>query len=63
MGAEWFENALLDYDVASNWGNWTYGSGVGNDPREDRYFNILKQVYLMSAYDAVDQQSFKAGIT
>ena len=44
MGAEWFESLLLDYDPASNYGNWTYGAGVGNDPREDRYFSIPKQV-------------------
>lgn len=43
MGAEYFESILIDYDVASNWGNWNYVAGVGNDPREDRYFNILKQ--------------------
>ncbi|CAM9507578.1 unnamed protein product, partial [Heterosigma akashiwo] len=34
---------LVDYDPASNWGNWTYAAGVGSDPREDRYFNIVKQ--------------------
>jgi deoxyribodipyrimidine photo-lyase len=43
MGAWYFEYALLDYDVASNWGNWAYVAGVGNDPRENRYFNILSQ--------------------
>ncbi|CAD6338777.1 unnamed protein product [Miscanthus lutarioriparius] len=43
MGAEWFETCLLDYDPASNYGSWTYGAGVGNDPREDRYFSIPKQ--------------------
>ncbi|XP_072962050.1 cryptochrome DASH, chloroplastic/mitochondrial [Typha angustifolia] len=43
MGAEWFETCLLDYDPASNYGNWTYGAGVGNDPREDRYFSVPKQ--------------------
>ncbi|MQM16981.1 hypothetical protein Taro_049947, partial [Colocasia esculenta] len=43
MGAEWFEKCLLDYDPCSNYGNWTYGAGVGNDPREDRYFSIPKQ--------------------
>ncbi|MEJ2585118.1 MAG: DASH family cryptochrome [Robiginitalea sp.] len=37
-GAAWFESMLLDYDVHSNWGNWMYNSGVGNDPR-DRKFN------------------------
>ena len=39
MGAEYFESVLIDYDVASNWCNWNYVAGVGNDPREDRYFN------------------------
>jgi deoxyribodipyrimidine photo-lyase len=43
MGAEWFESLLIDYDVASNWGNWNYSAGVGNDARGFRYFNILKQ--------------------
>ncbi|MBC8109702.1 MAG: cryptochrome DASH, partial [Verrucomicrobia bacterium] len=42
-GAMWFESQLLDYDVCSNWGNWTYVAGVGNDPRENRYFNIISQ--------------------
>lgn len=43
MGAEYFESLLVDYDVASNWCNWNYVAGVGSDPREDRYFNILSQ--------------------
>lgn len=42
-GAEWFESLLLDYDVASNWGNWNYIAGVGNDARSSRVFNIAKQ--------------------
>jgi len=43
LGAEYFEHILLDYDVTSNWCNWNYVAGVGSDPREDRYFNILSQ--------------------
>ncbi|MBJ7899001.1 MAG: DASH family cryptochrome [Cyanobacteria bacterium RI_101] len=43
LGAEWFESWLIDYDVCSNWGNWNYVAGVGNDRREFRYFNIAKQ--------------------
>lgn len=43
MGAEYFESLLLDYDPASNWGNWNYVAGVGNDPRENRYFNPKTQ--------------------
>ncbi|MEN2280680.1 DASH family cryptochrome [Algoriphagus sp. SE2] len=42
-GAMYFESMLVDYDVCSNWGNWMYVAGVGNDPRENRYFNILRQ--------------------
>ncbi|WP_421949209.1 DASH family cryptochrome [Phaeodactylibacter xiamenensis] len=41
-GAAWFESLLVDYDVASNYGNWMYAGGVGNDPR-DRVFNTQKQ--------------------
>lgn len=41
-GAAYFESLLIDYDVHSNWGNWMYNSGVGNDPR-DRKFNIKSQ--------------------
>lgn len=43
LGAEWFESQLVDYDVCSNWGNWNYVAGVGNDARGFRFFNILKQ--------------------
>ena len=43
LGASYFEEQLIDYSPSSNWGNWAYVAGVGNDPREDRYFNILKQ--------------------
>ena len=42
IGAAYFESLLIDYDVHSNWGNWMYNSGVGNDPR-DRKFNIKRQ--------------------
>ncbi|MBN8643366.1 MAG: DASH family cryptochrome [Flavobacteriales bacterium] len=43
LGAAYFEEQLIDYDVSSNWGNWAYLAGVGNDPRTNRYFNIEKQ--------------------
>lgn len=42
IGAAYFEAMLIDYDVHSNYGNWMYVSGVGNDPR-DRKFNIPLQ--------------------
>jgi deoxyribodipyrimidine photo-lyase len=43
MGAEWFESLLIDYDPSSNWGNWNYTAGIGNDARGFRFFNIHKQ--------------------
>ena len=42
IGAAYFESLLIDYDVHSNYGNWSYVAGVGNDPR-DRKFNIQIQ--------------------
>jgi deoxyribodipyrimidine photo-lyase len=45
IGASYFESMLIDYDVHSNWGNWMYNAGVGNDPR-DRRFNIERQAEM-----------------
>lgn len=42
-GAAFFEQQLIDYDVASNWGNWQYLAGVGADPRGHRRFDLTKQ--------------------
>ncbi|WP_152557184.1 DASH family cryptochrome, partial [Photobacterium sanctipauli] len=42
-GASYFEEHLIDYDIASNWGNWQYLAGVGADPQGHRHFNIEKQ--------------------
>lgn len=42
-GAAYFEEALIDFDPASNWGNWQYLAGVGSDPRGCRQFNLNKQ--------------------
>lgn len=33
----------MDYDVCSNYGNWLYSAGIGNDPRDNRKFNMIKQ--------------------
>lgn len=42
LGAAYFEKKLIDYDASSNWGNWAYLAGVGQDPR-DRIFNTASQ--------------------
>lgn len=47
LGAAYFEQRLLDYDCASNWGNWAYIAGTGNST--ERQFNLQKQAQL---YDA-----------
>lgn len=43
FGAAFFEQQLLDYDAASNYGNWQYIAGVGADPRGGRHFDLGKQ--------------------
>ncbi|MEM8500242.1 MAG: DASH family cryptochrome [Pseudomonadota bacterium] len=43
FGAAYFEKQLIDYDVASNYGNWQYLAGVGADPRGGQHFNIHNQ--------------------
>lgn len=45
IGAAYFEELLIDYDVHSNYGNWMYLAGVGNDNR-DRIFNPEKQAEI-----------------
>ena len=55
-GAAYFEQQLIDYDVASNWGNWQYLAGVGADPRGHRKFDLDKQTKI---YDP-DQNFVKA---
>lgn len=43
FGAAFFEHHLIDFDMASNYGNWQYIAGVGADPRGGRHFNLDKQ--------------------
>ncbi|KAF6262584.1 cryptochrome DASH1 [Scenedesmus sp. NREL 46B-D3] len=40
-GADLFEHLLLDYDVASNWGNWAAAAGLTGG--RVNHFNITKQ--------------------
>lgn len=42
-GAAYFERQLVDYDPCSNYGNWLYIAGRGNDPRPFRKFNTKMQ--------------------
>ena len=49
VGEAYFARHLIDYDPASNVGNWLYIAGSGADPRGGRHFNIEKQQEM---YDA-----------
>ncbi len=42
MGAAYFEEKLIDYCPASNWGNWAAIAGVGNDPKLANTFDFEK---------------------
>ncbi|GAB7095684.1 DASH family cryptochrome [Halolamina litorea] len=41
-GAAYFETRLIDYAPGSNYGNWAYIAGVGNDSRNS-YFDVVGQ--------------------
>jgi deoxyribodipyrimidine photo-lyase len=43
LGARWFDEWLLDADVANNYGNWQWVAGTGNDTRPYRRFNPHRQ--------------------
>lgn len=60
FGAAYFEHQLIDYDVASNWGNWQYLAGVGADPRDKRHFNLEKQTEMFDP-DEVYQDKWGVG--
>jgi deoxyribodipyrimidine photo-lyase len=47
MGAAHFEERLLDYSPASNWGNWANIAGVGNDERLTKSFDFEKQLKIV----------------
>ena len=46
-GASFMESHLIDYDVASNWGNWQSIAGVSSDGKK-KHFDINKQTKLFS---------------
>jgi len=53
-GAAYFEEKLIDYSPASNWGNWAFIAGV-NDARESRYNIAAKPAHeLETKSDFID---------
>lgn len=55
-GAAYFQEKLVDYDVASNWGNWQYIAGVGADTKGGRHFNLEKQTQIYDPESAYIQK-------
>ena len=51
-GAAFFQEYLLDYNCASNYGNWAYQAGVGND-KKYRVFDPVKQSSFYKGKDYV----------
>ncbi|MCY9826881.1 DASH family cryptochrome [Vibrio chagasii] len=57
-GAAYFESQLIDYDVASNWGNWAYIAGALNPqaPQNANKQSVAHQSQLKSRhFDLVKQ--------
>lgn len=44
FGAAYFEEKLIDYNPASNWGNWANMAGVGNDQKTKNVFDLDKYI-------------------
>ncbi|PWQ99632.1 DASH family cryptochrome [Leucothrix arctica] len=43
FGAAYFEQVLIDFDLATNWGNWQYIAGAGPASVAKKHFNLEKQ--------------------
>jgi deoxyribodipyrimidine photo-lyase len=46
-GASYFEEKLIDYSPASNWGNWANVAAGGKDPRAKNTFDLDKQIKML----------------
>lgn len=43
-GAAWFEEKLIDYNPASNYGNWAHIAGVGSSQRENKPVDLQRLI-------------------
>ena len=59
-GAAWFEQQLIDFDQASNVGNWQYIAGM-KSPNGARRFNIALQAEQYDAQGAYRRHWLKSG--
>jgi deoxyribodipyrimidine photo-lyase len=55
LGAAYFEEQLLDYAPASNWGNWAAVAGVGNDQKLSSSFDFEKLLKTLDPKGAFAQ--------
>ena len=46
-GAAYFEEKLIDYAPASNWGNWASIAGVSKDAKSKNGFDLNKQIKIL----------------
>jgi len=54
IGAAFFESLLVDYNPASNYGNWAYQSHVGND-KTYRIFDVKRQSDMYNGTDYINK--------
>lgn len=54
IGAAFFESLLVDYNPASNYGNWAYQSHVGND-KTYRIFDVQRQSDMYNGKDYIEK--------
>src|SRR5690606_31125433 len=43
-GAAWFEEKLIDYTPANNYGNWAHIAGVGSSKRENKPADLQRLI-------------------
>lgn len=55
LGAAYFEEKLIDYCPASNWGNWATVAGVGNDQKLSSSFDFDKLMKVLDPKGAFAQ--------
>jgi len=55
LGAAYFEEQLIDYAPASNWGNWAAVAGVGNDQKLSNSFDFEKLLKFLDPKGAFAQ--------
>lgn len=55
-GAAYFEEKLIDYAPASNWGNWANLAGVGNDARLTASFDFQKLIKILDPKGVYTQE-------